>query len=157
MRNHIHTEITIAAEPATVWEAITDLNAYPAWNPYHRRVETTGDLVPGQRLVVHIRKPNDAQVVIKPHVIRIEPNRELTWGGGLKGIFHGEHRFVLEPVAGGTRLVHSETFAGLAVRFASLDSIEEGYELMNEALRRYVEQSATGPGADPSGETVGAA
>jgi hypothetical protein len=139
MKLAIHTETTIAADTATVWSVLSDVAGYPAWNPYHERV--AGELIPGRKLVVDISKPNGDSLTIKPRVIRVEPGRELTWGGGITGVFRGEHRFVLEPVDGGTRLIHSEEFTGLAVRFAHLDSIQEGYELMNAALRTYVEDA----------------
>ena len=35
--------------------------------------------------------------------------------------------------------MHKETFAGLFVGFAELGTIEEGYELMNAALKEKVE------------------
>jgi len=136
----IRTEIEIAASPGAVWDQLVDLAAYEDWNPYHVRVE--GKPVVAERLVVHIEKPSGDSVTIKPHVITVDPERELTWGGGLRGVFHGEHRFELSATDPGTRLVHSERFTGFAVRWAKLDSIEEGYELMNQALKTRVESDA---------------
>ena len=92
--------------------------------------------------MVELDKPNGERVTIKPHVIRMEPERELTWGGGIRGVFQGEHRFILEPTGSGTRLIHSEVFSGLAVRYAALGSVEEGYELMNRALKTHAEALA---------------
>lgn len=136
---HIQTEIHIEAQPEEVWSALTDIASYRDWNPYHVSVRSEGDLAPGVRLTVEIDKPNGERLTIRPRVLRMEADRELTWGGGPRGIFHGEHTFVLEPSGNGTRLVHSEVFKGLAVRFASLGSIEDGYNLMNRALKDYVE------------------
>lgn len=151
MSKHIHTEISIDAAPADVWDVLADLASYEDWNPYHVEVHAGAPLVPGSRLVVHISKPNGEAVRIKPHVIRIEPGRELTWGGGIRGIFRGEHRFLLEPVDGRTRLIHSEDFTGFAVRFADLEAIEEGYQLMNEALKERVEAGIRGvPNQSPT-------
>lgn len=145
MQRHINTEITIDASPEDVWEVLTDLDSYPNWNPYHVRVRSRGVLDTGRRLDVDIQKPNGEQVKIKPRVLRMEPSRVLTWGGGIAGVFRGEHRFVLEPICDGTRLIHSEDFTGFAVRYAGLDAIEEGYALMNEALKSYVEAGQAGP------------
>lgn len=144
MRQHIHTEITIDASPEVVWTALTDLRSYQDWNPYHVSVEADGDLVPGRRLVVDICKPNGERVRVKPRIIRLEPSRELTWGGGIKGVFHGEHRFILEPLGSGTHLTHCEVFSGFAVRFANLDAIEEGYDSMNRALDSYIDADQAG-------------
>lgn len=135
---NIHTEIVIDARPEIVWAVLVDNANYPEWNPYHVRVE--GRLVEGEALLVELHKPNGKQLEIEPRVLRVDPYRELTWGGGIRGIFFGEHRFLLEPAASEkTRLVHSETFAGIAVPFAELDAIEEGYRKMNRALKKRVE------------------
>ena len=135
---HIYTEIDIRAKPATVWAILMDNEKYPDWNPYHVKVE--GDLVVGSKLMVEIHKPNGAKVEIDPHVMRIVPEKELTWGGGIRGVFHGEHVFILVPMAHrNTKLIHKEDFTGFAVQFASLEAIEEGYNLMNEALKARAE------------------
>lgn len=56
---------------------------------------------------------------------------------------YGEHIFKLEPLdTDKTRLLHNERFAGLALPFASLDAVEEGYNLMNHALKEHVEAIA---------------
>lgn len=147
MSVHIHTEIVIDATPREVWAVLSDIAAYERWNPYHVKVSADGDIAPGRSLVVNITKPNGERVTIKPHVIRVECERELTWGGGIRGLFYGEHRLLLEPAGSGTRLIHSEDFRGLAVRFAGLDAVEEGYELMNRALRSRVESRSMRPAA----------
>ena len=135
---HIYTEIDIAATPDKVWAVLADNTRYPEWNPYH--VSVKGNLAPGEKLKVVIHKPNGAVVKIKPHVMRMVPQRELTWGGGIRGIFLGEHVFLLNEVEKGkTRVVQKEDFSGIVIPFASLDAIEEGYHMMNKALKKRVE------------------
>jgi hypothetical protein len=145
---HVCTEVEIAAPPQAVWSVLADNANYPAWNPYH--VQVTGEMAPGQKLMVHIHKPNGEETTVKPHLLRLVPNRELTWGGGVRGLFYGEHVFLLEETAEHhTRLIHKESFRGLAVRFVPLEAIDEGYALMNEALKRHIEAGGTeqeGPG-----------
>jgi len=135
---HIYTEIIIDAPVEAVWVVLADNNAYPQWNPYHVKVD--GELKLGNALDVEIHKPNGDTVEIEPHVMRIIPYRELTWGGGIKGIFYGEHVFLLEAIENNkTRLIQKEDFSGLVIPFASLEAIEEGYTEMNEALKIRVE------------------
>jgi len=132
-RIEIVTSIDLPASPDAVWSILSDINAYPEWNPYHVAVD--GELVLGEKLSVKIEKPNGKKVAIKPHVLELEPGRSLVWGGGPRGIFRGEHRFDLEVVSPGcTRLHHTEVFAGLFVSFAELSAIEPGYRQMNSAL-----------------------
>tara|TARA_Y100001949_G_C15976368_1_gene326250 strand:+ start:218 stop:733 length:516 start_codon:yes stop_codon:yes gene_type:complete len=143
-RKYIHTDIVVEAPPQAVWAVLADNERYPEWNPYHVRVD--GTLEQGNQLEVELHKPNGEQLVIHPHVMRIDKYRQLDWGGGISGIFTGEHSFRLYEVdtdeAGctHTRLVQDETFAGLVLPFLSLDAIEEGYQNMNLALKQRVEK-----------------
>lgn len=134
----IDTAITIAAPVAEVWAALADIDSYPDWNPYHVRVE--GALEPSARLTVRIEKPNGKSLSIRPHVMELDPERSLVWGGGIRGLFHGEHRFDLQPLGPNcTRLSHTEQFTGLFVRTAALEAIEPGYRRMNRALKARLE------------------
>lgn len=136
----IRTAIEIEAPPAKVYAVLSDLKSYPLWNPYHRKV--VGEFEEGADLAVHITRPDGEQVDIPPHMIRIEPDRAIVWGGGIQGIFYGEHRFLLEPLSQTrTLLRHDEDFSGIAVGFADLpaDVIADGYQQMNRALKEHVE------------------
>ena len=140
----IRTQIDIDAPPNVVWQTLADFERYPDWNPYHIRV--VGELAEGAPLEVRVRRP-DGKIVDVPavHILRLEPERELTWGGGIEGIFHGAHVFLLEQLpGGGTRLIHNEDFEGLFIGFADLppDVLTEGYNLMNKALKTQVESAA---------------
>lgn len=138
---HIYTEHHIEAPVETVWAVLVHTEAYPEWNPYHVRVE--GRLEPGAELELEIHKPNGNRIVIHPEVQVVAPQQELTWGGGVPGIFEGRHVFRLERLDDGhTRLVHEERFSGIAVPFAELDTIEEGYRLVNAAVAARAEEAA---------------
>lgn len=137
----IRTEIEIDAPPEAVYAALIDFERYPEWNPYHVRV--VGAPREGADLEVRVLRPDGARIDV-PHVsvLRARPGRELTWGGGIRGLFRGEHRFLLEPTpGGGARLRHEEDFDGLFVGFADLppEVLTEGYRRMNQALKAYLE------------------
>jgi len=136
----VRTEETIFAPRPKVWDALINFEKYPDWNPYHIMVR--GEPKLGAELVVKIQRPDGQSVEIPPHIIRWEQGRELTWGGGIKGVFYGEHVFLLEDVPGGTRLIHNEDFTGMFVGFADLppDVLTEGYKAMNKALKKYLEE-----------------
>ncbi len=142
----VRTQLEIDAPPEEVFAVLSDFAAYPEWNPYHVSVEGACEL--GARLVVRIERPDGETVTIEPHVLELEPPTTLTWGGGIRGVFFGEHVFRLEALEGGrTRLVHDEDFDGFAVGFADLpeDVLTEGYERMNRALAERVAALAGDP------------
>ncbi len=135
---YIYTEIPIEARPETIWAILADNENYPTWNPYHVKVE--GTLAIGATLLVDIHKPNGKELTIHPKVMRIIPEKELSWGGGIKGLFFGEHVFLIEQSEHGiTRVIQKEYFKGIFVPFASLEAIEEGYNAMNQALKARAE------------------
>jgi hypothetical protein len=74
-------------------------------------------------------------------------DRELAWLGslGIRGLFGGEHSFVIEPlVDGGCLFTHSERFSGILIPLlaGSLEATEEGFHLMNRAIRDRAESLA---------------
>ncbi len=134
----IETSIEIDAPPEVVWIVLTDFAAYPEWNP--SLVGMTGELEAGHNLKFSTDATEDA-LTFEPVVREVRPNEHLRWEGSLlvTGLFDGEHVFDLEPVAdGGTRLVQSEYFRGVAVPFLSGwldDNTRPDFITMNEALR----------------------
>lgn len=146
MRHELHTEVTIDAPPETVWKVITDLNQYSEWNPFI--VSATGEVAVGERLTNRMQPPGGKAMTFKPTVTEVNAGETFEWLGrlGLPGVFDGRHRFDLSPTAdGGTRVVHSEQFKGVLVRFMrkSLDTrTKQGFEVMNTALKTRVEDCA---------------
>ncbi len=136
----IRTAVEIDAPKEEVYAVLADLDSYPKWNPYHRKV--TGKFEEGAELRIYVKRPDGKEVEVPPHMMRIVKNEEISWGGGIRGIFYGVHSFVLESEAQGkTLLKHNEDFSGIAIGFADLppDVIAEGYHQMNMALKKLVE------------------
>jgi hypothetical protein len=117
----LHTEIEIAAPPATVWAILTDFPNQPSWNPSIVSIEAEGPLAPGTRLrFVGRRNDRGATMRFRPTVLAAEAGRELRWLGrlGVRGVFDGEHVFRLEPLPDSrTRFVQEEHFRGVLVPF----------------------------------------
>ncbi|MCP4295334.1 MAG: SRPBCC domain-containing protein [Proteobacteria bacterium] len=136
----IRTALEIEAPKEEVYAVLADINSYPTWNPYHRRIE--GKFEEGSKLTIYVTRPDGKEVEVPPHMMRIIENEEITWGGGIKGIFYGVHTFILQANGPGkTLLKHNEDFSGIAIGFADLppDVIAEGYHQMNMALKELVE------------------
>ena len=143
MHHALHTEVEIAAPIDAVWETLTDLAAYPEWNPFI--VSAQGRAEVGERLTNRMQLPGAKGITFKPTVTVVEPPVALEWLGrlGLPGIFDGRHRFDLTPSkSGGTLVTHSEQLDGILVRFMRM-SLDTGttaaFEAMNAALKDRVE------------------
>jgi hypothetical protein len=136
------TSIEVEATVERVWEIVTEISAYPDWNPFITSIE--GELAPGSRLEVRIQPPGGRAMTVRPVVKGVQKNRELSWLGRLfvRGVFDGEHRFQVEPLAEGrTRFTQSETFRGLLVPLTAgvLRKTRRGFEEMNAALKNRAE------------------
>ena len=143
MHHELRTEIRIAAPIEGVWETLTDLAAYPEWNPFI--VSAAGRAEVGERLTNRMQPPGGRAITIRPTVTEVEPGAVFEWLGhlGLPGIFDGRHRFELTATGdGGTLVSHSEQFDGVLVRFmrSSLNTATmAGLEAMNDALKARAE------------------
>ena len=86
---------------------------------------------------------------MRPTVLAAAPSQELRWVGhnGVPGLFDGEHRFRIEPLAADrVRFVQEERFTGLlaplVLRFIER-STRQGFEAMNLALKARAEQPSS--------------
>ena len=142
----IATAVEIEAPPARVWQVLTDLRAYPEWNPFI--VAAEGKLAVGETLSLQMALPGRDPVNIEPRLLVVEPERELRWKGQLflPGLFDGEHAFRLTALDGGrTRLEHSERFAGALLPLARLLIYEDTLESFR-ALDAQLARRAAGGG-----------
>jgi hypothetical protein len=139
----LQTEIEIDATPAQIWAILTDFAAYPAWNPFIKYIH--GIPQQGDRLEVRIQPGGAKEMTFRPAVLTADAGRELRWLGSflLPGVFDGEHRFVIEPLASGkARFQQSERFSGMLVPIfkGSLErDTKRGFEEMNRALKARAE------------------
>ena len=159
-QTRIATDIGIEATPEEVWSTLTDFNRYAEWNPFITSV--TGDLRLNNRMHVYVKPPGADGVAFRPRIIQLRPPHSLVWLGHwwLPGLFDGEHRFSLEPLAGeGVHFKQEEFFHGLLVPFrrGMLEQVEEGFRQMDEALRQRVLGGSAGetPRARVAGEASG--
>jgi hypothetical protein len=141
---HIERSVDVGSTSARVWDVLVDFERYPEWNPFITAV--SGRAVAGTKLKVSIRPPGGRRMTFRPRVLVAEPARELRWLGRVlvRGLFDGEHRFVIEPTGEATcRLVQSETFRGIFVPLfrSGLDATAAGFDAMNQALKARVEST----------------
>lgn len=139
----LRTEIEFEGTPEEVWAVLTDLPAYPEWNPFIERIDR--ELLVGGKLDVRLQPVDERGITMHPTVLVAEPGRELRWIGHLMipGIFDGQHSFLIEEAGPGrVRFVQSERFGGilLPLMWKKLRDrgTAKGFRAMNEALARRV-------------------
>jgi hypothetical protein len=150
MAKRLRTDVDIEATPERVWEVLTDLASYPAWNPFIVRAE--GVVETGRRLTLTMQPVGGRATTVRPRLVDVDAPRRLRWRGtvGVPGLMDAEHTFTLEPRASGTRLVHQEDFRGVLVPLlaAVLDrKTLPAFVAMNEALKCRAEHAASHPRA----------
>ncbi|WP_306258963.1 SRPBCC domain-containing protein [Pararhizobium sp. IMCC21322] len=142
----IATEIEIAAPASAIWAELANTADYADWNPFLKYL--SGDLRVGSTLAVTIQSIGNSTMDFTPTVLVSDEAQELRWIGhlGFKGIFDGEHSFVLEETPMGTTIFRqNETFSGMLafILFALIgNDTESGFKAMNEALKARVEEKA---------------
>lgn len=127
-----HVETTIPAPPEEVWRVLMDTASYPDWNPTFVRVVGSYEL--GAKMQSTVRDPEGKLLEMTATVRALEPARELRQSGGIPGIITFDHSWLLEPVAGGTKVVQHELDRGALLWFWNSDWIEPAYLQTNEAL-----------------------
>lgn len=141
----VRTEIQIDAPVAAVWAVLTDFAAYPEWNPFIVRLDGRPEV--GRAVRVAAKAPGiDRPLTFRSILDTLEPERELSWSGGVPFVFGGRHWFRLTPQGPSTRLEHGEDFKGVLTRIgrARMETLPPAYEAMNRALKARAE---AGPAA----------
>jgi hypothetical protein len=135
----VYATIQIAAAPMDVWVVLTDLSRYRKWHPLFP--EASGEIAVGNRIMLHSMAPNGRVRTVRPKILVADPGVELSWKATIPGLMGGIHRFELSPEGNGTRLVQSETFAGILVPVSGqvIARAEAGYHAVNKALKKRVE------------------
>lgn len=138
----IETEIVIATQPKKVWQVLMDFETYPRWNPFITKIK--GDADEGSKLQVKIEPPASKPMLFAPVVLRCVKEQEFRWRGklGIKGIFDGEHYFILQLEQNGhTKLIHGERFSGMLIPFMGgiFEKTRQGFLAMNQALKERCE------------------
>ncbi len=97
MAKRLVTDVVIDAPPERVWAVLTDLAAYPAWNPFIVRAE--GVMEPGRRLTLTMQPVGGRATTLRPRLVEVDAPRQLRWHGrvAMPGLMDAEHTFTLEP------------------------------------------------------------
>jgi hypothetical protein len=107
--------IDIAAPPDVVWSVISDLSAWPSWNPDVKAMSVEGPIQPGTTF-----RWRSGSAKLTSRLRTVDPPREIGWTGTTMGI-RAVHVFTFEPSGSGTRAASAESFRGL------IPSVLRGY------------------------------
>lgn len=132
----VHTELVIPADSKIIWSVLTDTPKYEEWNPIMVKVQ--GELREGKKLINQFRQADGKEYEVKSTVRKMVPNELLNQCGGIPGVLTFDHKYVLKPVEGGTRVIQHEEYRGIGVLFWDASSMKSTYEKANEALMNRV-------------------
>lgn len=140
----IKTSIQINASKETIWQILTDFEHYSEWNSFIHSI--SGEVSIGNRISIELQG-----MKFKPTVLKFEKNTELKWLGhlGFKGLFDGEHQFLLSDNEDGTVCFEqNENFSGILVKLFSKSlngKTKQGFERMNKELKTRAENKIFKP------------
>ncbi len=131
---------SIHATPDAIWAILTDGAHYPDWDSGVIRVE--GKVAAGETIKVVSSVNPDRTFPVK--VTSFEPNRSMTWSGGMPlGLFTGERTFTLTPAADGvTRFDVREEYRGplLGLMWRSMPDLKPSFAQFANGLKQRAEQ-----------------
>jgi hypothetical protein len=102
-------QITINAASETVWQTLTNINHWSAWNPNISEAQLEGELKPGS-----IFRWKSGGTAILSTLQEIEPQRRMSWTGQVMGT-KAIHTWILEPEGESVLVRTEESFEGWLV------------------------------------------
>lgn len=134
------TQVDIRARPETVWQLLTNLAGYGAWNTTVEKVE--GTIALGQKITVHAKIARGKAFPVK--VTTLEPPQKMVWTGGapLKFIFKGQRTFLVTPKGPDTvEFSMEEQFDGLMAGFIgkSIPNLQPAFDEFAACLKARAE------------------
>lgn len=106
-------ELTVNAPLDRTFASFVDFSTWDMWTPKGFRPITgpSRALREGDRFKVALGP--GAGLPARLTVIRLRPNKEICWKGGVRGVLVGEHSFFFEADGDKTRVRSEEPFYGL--------------------------------------------
>lgn len=129
-------ETVIPAPPEAVWAVLTNPASYGEWNPVFVHVD--GSFSEGGTTVTTVREPGMDDVKLTGKVVKAIENREIHQRLGLPLVLTSNHRWLLEPVEGGTKVIQDEVDTGFYTHFWRSDWVVDAYTRAGEGLKNHV-------------------
>jgi uncharacterized protein YndB with AHSA1/START domain len=139
----VRAEIEIDAPPERIFDILTDLEAYPEWNPFTPRVEST--LRPGDAVHLYVRLRGQRLSRRVEYVSRNERPTHLCWGAtiGASFLLRAERCQTLTRIdERRTRFVNEDVLRGWLAPLVMLTfggPMQRGFEAVASALKERAE------------------
>jgi uncharacterized protein YndB with AHSA1/START domain len=137
------SETRIAAPPAAVFEAMTDLDGYARWNPWN--VRGAGRAVEGELVDITVKLGRRTPHV-RHRILEVKPHERFQWCdvGWFTRVAYGQRTRTLQPDGDGVRYHVELTVSGpLAwlVKWQMGRDLERGLAEETAALKKFVEKT----------------
>lgn len=138
MSRQLEHSVLLDAPVEKVWQVLVNFSDYSSWNSM---ISFKGEPAVGRKVPMRVEILGK-RIVTPVNFLRMQTNKELAWMGGPKGLFTGEHYFILEEQAEGKcKLRQGEKFKGLLLplMWPFLEStLNKLYVQTNEDIQKYL-------------------
>jgi len=139
-RKSVHHEIIIQANPDEIWNVLTNMEAYPEWNPTMELLE--GSIDEGTKVRYKFTQDENTSSEIDATVYKALTNELLNQKGGIPLVLTFNHKYLLKQTENNTtKVIIHEDYRGIGVNFWDPQPVEEAYKRLNLALKERVEKT----------------
>jgi len=134
--------IVVAAPLETVWAVLTDIDAWPTWQPEISRAKLNGPLAPGSRF-----RWGSNGLPITSTIREVEPPMRIAWSGNSLGI-DAAHVWTMMQQGDRVSVRVEESFDGWPVRLLRglmQRALDRANRAWLESLKGRAERIALGP------------
>jgi hypothetical protein len=138
----IEARIGVQAPASVIWEMVSDINGWPAWNPLYPKAQ--GAVAFGARLTLEVALPGEAPRTINPVILDWTPGEQIIWSLRLMGGLLRSTRYIEIEVLGDESCIFSngEFFEGPLMRLIHRKqrrAIKAGFTAFCETVRKRAE------------------
>jgi hypothetical protein len=147
----IESRIGVQVPSRVVWDIVSDISGWPAWNPIYPKAE--GEVQFGARLTLEVALPGEAPRTITPTILDWTPGEQIIWTLRLMSGLLRTTRYIEIEVLGDESCIFSngEIFDGPMMRFIGRKqrrSIKAGFTAFCEAVRERAEATWQAEGGE---------
>jgi hypothetical protein len=134
----IEHRIGVQTPAHVIWEMVSDINGWPAWNPLYPKAK--GEVQFGAELELEVALPGQAPRTIRPKVLDWTPNEQIIWTLSMMGGLIRSTRYIeIETLDNGNCIFsNGEIFEGPLMRLigkTTQKAIKAGFRAFGETVR----------------------